>query len=185
MRFNEHSALEGKHAFLSPSAYHWINYTPERLEERFTAARAAQRGTELHLFAHEAIRLGIKLPDDGKTISQYVNDGIGFKMSTEQALFYSENCYGHADCLSFRQDMLRIHDLKTGVIDGSEHQLEVYAALFCLEYIMTPHEIEIELRIYQSDEIRVFNPYPEGIARIMEKIIMFDQAIEEMKERGL
>jgi hypothetical protein len=80
---------------------------------------------------------------------------------------------------------LRIHHLKTGVVDGSEHQLEVYAALFCLEYIMTPHEIEIELRIYQSDEIRVFNPYPETIARIMEKIIMFDQAIEEMKERGV
>lgn len=184
MNFNSHSELEGKHAFLSPSNYHWINYSDDKLADRYVAARAAQKGTELHLFAHEAIRLGIKLPDDGSTLSQYVNDAIGYKMATEQPLYYSENCYGHADCICFRNERLLISDLKTGVIEASEHQLEIYAALFCLEYIITPFEIEIELRIYQNDEIRIFKPFPETIAMIMDKIVMFDQAIEELKVRG-
>lgn len=184
MNFNEHSGLEGKHAFLSPSNYHWINYTPEKLLDRYAASRAAQKGTELHAFAHEAIRLGIRLPDDGSTLSLYVNDAIGYKMACEQALFFSDNCYGHADCICFRSGVLRIHDLKTGVIEASEHQLEIYAALFCLEYVITPFEIQTELRIYQSDEVRVFVPFPETIAMIMTKIVEFDQAIEEMKERG-
>lgn len=184
MNFNEHSDLAGKHAFLSPSNYHWINYTPEKLADRYVAVRAAQKGTELHAFAHEAIRLGILLPDDGSTLSLYVNDAIGFKMATEQALFFSDNCYGHADCICFRNGVLRIHDLKTGSIEASVHQLEIYAALFCLEYVVSPFEIEIELRIYQSDEVKIFTPWPEMIERIMTKIVEFDQAIEEMKERG-
>lgn len=185
MNFNDHSDLEGKHAFLSPSNYHWINYSEDKLYERYTSARAAQRGTELHAFAHEAIRLGIHLPKTHKTLHIYVNDAIGYKMAVEQPLYYSENCYGHADTICFRHGVLRVHDLKTGAHDASEHQLEVYAALFCLEYVISPHEIEIELRIYQNDEARVFMPYPQAIARIMEKIIMFDQAIEEIKAKGV
>lgn len=184
MNFNSHSDLEGKHAFLSPSNYHWINYSDVKLADRYVAARAAQKGIELHGFAHDAIRLGISLPDDGSTLSRYVNDAIGYKMSTEQALYYSDNCYGHADCICFRNQFLRVHDLKTGAVEASHHQLEVYAALFCLEYIITPFEIETELRIYQSDDVRVFTPYPETIARIMEKIVSFDLMIEELKERG-
>lgn len=66
MNFNEHSDLTGKHAFLSPSNYHWINYSDVKLEARYIASMAAQRGTELHSFAHEAIRLGIKLPKSQK-----------------------------------------------------------------------------------------------------------------------
>ena len=184
MNFNEHSELAGKHAFLSPSNYHWINYTEAKLADRYVAVRAAQKGTELHAFAHEAIRLGIRLPETEETLNLYVNDAIGYKMACEQALYYSDNCYGHADCICFRNEVLRIHDLKTGAVEASEHQLEVYAALFCLEYIITPFEIETELRIYQSDAVRVFVPFPETIARIMEKIVLFDQQIEELKEKG-
>jgi Protein of unknown function (DUF2800) len=184
MNFNEHSDLAGKHAFLSPSNYHWINYSEEKLADRYVAARAAQKGTELHLFAHEAIRLGIKLPETEETLNLYVNDAIGYKMATEQPLFFSPNCYGHADCICFRDGLLRIHDLKTGHVDASFHQLEVYAALFCLEYIITPFEIEIELRIYQHDDIQITVPFPEAIARIMEKIVTFDQMIEELKLKG-
>ena len=184
MDFNSHSDLEGKHAFLSPSNYHWINYSDVKLADRYVAARAAQKGVELHAFAHEAIRLRIKLPDDGTTLNTYVNDCIGYKMATEQPLYYSENCYGHADAICFFNMMLRIHDLKTGTIEASEHQLEIYAALFCLEYVLTPFEIETELRIYQNDGVRVFKPYPETISMIMDKIVMFDQQIEELKVRG-
>ena len=31
MNFNKHSDLEGCHAFLSASKYHWINYDDEKL----------------------------------------------------------------------------------------------------------------------------------------------------------
>lgn len=145
---------------------------------------AAQKGTELHDFAHEAIRLGIKLPKSSKTLHLYVNDGIHYRMDVEVCLYYSSNCFGHADTLSFRNNFLRIHDLKTGITSTSEHQLEIYAALFCLEYGISPFDIGIELRIYQSNEIRVYTPYPETIYEIMEKIIEFDQQIEILKERG-
>lgn len=184
MNFNEHSDLSGRHAFLSPSNYHWINYTTEKLVLRYRSFRAAQHGTDLHAFAHDAIRLGINLPDVEKTMNMYVNDGIAFGMVVEQPLYYSSNCFGHADTLSFIDGVLRISDLKTGIHGASQHQLEVYAALFCLEYIQTPFEIDIELRIYQNDQVVLFEPYPETIEQIMSKIVMFDQEIEEMKVKG-
>lgn len=182
MNFNSHSAIAGKHAFLSPSNYHWINYTDQKLEAAWTLRRAAARGTDLHELAHQAIRLGIKLSTANKTLSMYVGDGIGYKMNVEQPLYYSDNCFGTADTISFRRRLLRIHDLKNGRVKASEHQLEVYAALFCLEYGFSPFEIDIELRIYQNDEVRVFNPDPDHISRIMGKIIEFDRQIEFMKE---
>jgi len=142
---------------------------------------AARRGSDLHDLAHEAIRLGVKLSKGNQSLSTYVNDAIGYKMSCEQIVYYSENCFGTVDTISFRRGKLRIHDLKTGVTPSSEHQLEVYAALFCLEYQIDPFDIEIELRIYQRDEIRVFEPYSESIFHIMTKIVDFDQQIEQMK----
>lgn len=181
MNFNDHSDLQGKHAFLSPSNYHWINYNDQKLEARFIAAMAARRGTDLHEFAHMAIRLNQKQPKVKRTLPMYVNDAIGFKMSVEQPLYYSPNCFGHADTISFRNDFLRIHDLKTGITATSEHQLEVYAALFCLEYSCSPFDIQIELRIYQNDEVRIFQPYGEPIEFIMDRIVEFDQRIEMLK----
>lgn len=185
MIFNTHSELREKHAFLSPSSYHWLNYTDQKLEARFVAAMAAKRGSDLHALAHEAIRLGVKLSRSNQALSTYVNDGIGYRMSCEQPLFYSDNCFGTCDTIAFRRGKLRIHDLKTGITATSEHQLEVYAALFCLEYNINPFEIEIELRIYQREEIRVFEPTPELIASIMDRIVMFDQQIEAMKQSDL
>lgn len=182
MIFNRHSRLEGRHAFLSPSNYHWLNYSEERLKDRYVTARKAQRGTELHIFAHEAIRLGIRLPETQETLNMYVNDAIGYKMEVEQPLFYSDNCFGHADTLCFRNGLLRVHDLKTGSSPASAHQLEIYAALFCLEYIISPHEIEVELRLYQSNEVSCFQPFPETIVHIMDKIVLFDAKLDELKE---
>jgi hypothetical protein len=181
MSFNSHFDLVGQHAFLSASKYHWINYDDEKLDTVWRNSQAAKRGTELHEFAHEAIRLGIKLPRTQKTLNMYVNDAIGYRMTPEQILFYSYNCYGTADTISYRHNVLRIHDLKTGEINGSVHQLEIYTALFCLEYGVKPGEIEIELRIYQSDSVESFVPEPEVIARIMGKIIGFDRRIEQLK----
>lgn len=181
MIFNRHSELQGKHAFLSPSNYSWVNYNEQKLEARFVASQAARRGTDIHNLAHEAIRLGIKLAKSNRSIATYVNDAIGYKMECEQPLFYSNNCFGHADTISFRRGKLRIHDLKTGITPSKEKQLEVYAAIFCLEYAISPFDIEIELRIYQGPDIRVFLPQPEVIADIMDTIVAFDQQIEEMR----
>ena len=182
MLFNQHSGLVGKHAFLSPSTYSWLNYDEHKLEARFHTVMAARRGSDIHAFAHEAIRLGLKLSRANQALSTYVNDAIGYKMRCEQTLYYSDNCFGTADTISFRRGKLRIHDLKTGITTTSVKQLEIYAALFCLEYGMSPFEIEIELRIYQRDEIRVFEPAPEFILEIMDKIVDFDQQIELIKE---
>lgn len=180
MLFNKHSDLEGQHAFLSPSKYHWINYDDEKLDRVFTTRMAAQRGNDLHQFALDAIRLGVKLPKSAKTLHLYVNDAIGYRMTPEQVLFYSPNAFGTADTIAFRRNKLRIHDLKTGIHPASIHQLEVYAALFCLEYRYKPHEIEIELRIYQNDEVQIFEADPDVITHIMDKIVTFDKRLNEL-----
>lgn len=185
MRFNTHLNLKGTHAFLSASNYHWVNYDEDKLDKMFAQSQAAQRGTDLHAFAHEAIRLGIRLPTSRRTLNLYVNDAIGYRMTTEQTLFYSINIYGTADTIAFRQNTLRIHDLKTGINEASVTQLEIYAALFCLEYRVKPFEIKIELRIYQSDEIRVYTGDPDKILHIMDRIVTFDRRITQMRLEGL
>ena len=104
-------------------------------------------------------------------------------MQPEQVLFYSYNCFGTADAIAFRKNFLRIHDLKTGVIPASLHQLEIYAALFCLEYEIKPGELDgIELRIYQNDDILIGNPEADIILPIMDKIVTFDRILDEIKE---
>lgn len=183
MLFNKHSNLVGTHAFLSPSNYHWINYDDEKLDRAFIAAMAAKRGTELHALAKDLIRLGVKLPQAKKTLNCYVNDAIHYKMVPEQVLYYSPNCYGTTDAIGFRpkQKVLRIHDLKTGVTPASVHQLEVYAAIFCLEYRMRPTELIMEFRIYQQDEIRIYDGDPDVITHIMDRIVTFDKRINQIR----
>lgn len=181
MNFNKHSDIPGRHAFLSASSYHWINYTDDRLDDRYIAAMAAQRGTELHAFAHQAVNLGIKMPKTRTTLNLYVNDAIGYRMQSEQPLYVSENCFGTADTISFRRNLLRIHDLKTGIIPASVHQLEVYAAMFCLEYRFKPFDIGIELRIYQNDNVIAYEADNNVISHIIDKIITFDKRINLLK----
>lgn len=183
MNFNNHLNLEGQHAFLGASKYHWINYSEDKVVESYNKFLATLKGTTLHEFAAQCIKLGQKLPKSKKTLNNYVNDAIGYKMIPEQVLYYSENCFGTADAICFRNRLLRIHDLKTGSIPAHMEQLEIYAALFCLEYKFKPSDIDIELRIYQHDEVLCHNPSVEEIVPIMDKIITFDKAINKAKER--
>lgn len=182
MSFKKHSDLVGQHAFLSPSDYHWVNYDEDKLDRVFFTRMQAQRGADLHALAYQAIRLGVRLPTSKKTLNLYVNDAIGFRMSPEVILYYSDNCFGTADTIAFRNNTLRIHDLKTGINEASFHQLEVYAALFCLEYRFKPFDIRTELRIYQNDEVKVFVPEPDDIFHIMDKIITFDKRLTVLRE---
>lgn len=179
MKFNIYSNLEGKHAYLSPSKYHWINYDEEKLVKSYKTHMAATQGTILHNFAQQCVLLNQKLPQSKKTLNLFVNDAIGFKMIPEQVLYYSDNCFGTADAISFRNDMLRIHDLKTGVTKAKFEQLEVYAAIFCLEYMIKPCDIKMDLRIYQNDEIYTHTPDVEDIIYIMDRIKTFDRIIED------
>ena len=183
MLFNNHKDLEGSHAFLGASKYHWINYDPEKLAATYKNYLATLKGTELHDFAAKAINLGVKLPKAKKTLNMYVNDAIGYSMTPEQVLYYSPNCFGTADSISFRNNFLRIHDLKTGETPAHIEQLMIYAALFCLEYKVKPGEIKFELRIYQFDDIMICNPTAEDIVPIMDKISSFDKIINDINIR--
>ena len=183
MNFNTHSLLEGKHAFLGASKYHWINYDETKIATSYKKFLATQKGTVLHSFAAQCIELGQKLPRSRKTLNMYVNDAIGYKMVPEQILVYSDNCFGTADAIIFRDNTLRIHDLKTGTTPTHMEQLMIYAALFCLEYDHKPCNIDIELRIYQNDEIIVHKPMPDEIDSIILKIKSFDKIINQLKEQ--
>ena len=181
MRWNKHSRLEGQHAFLSASKHSWIGYSDDELVKSYYAFLATKKGTKQHELAAMLIEQGEKLPDIRRTLNMYVNDAIGYKMTPEQILYYSENCFGTADAISFRNNFLRIHDYKSGETPASINQLEVYMALFCLEYEQKPNKIDSELRIYQSDKVFVHNPSPDDIFHIMDKIIAFDKRIDELK----
>lgn len=183
MNFNNHSDLNGLHAFLGASKYHWINYDDEKLIQSFEKYKAAQKGSELHEFAATCIRLGQKLPKQKKTLNMYVNDAIGFKMIPEQVLYFSDNCFGTADTICFRDDLLRIHDYKSGEVPAHIEQLLVYNALFCLEYDISPNDIRSELRIYQSNEILHHEPDPKDILDIMAKIKRYDNIIRGLKKK--
>lgn len=185
MIFNEHSDLEGSHAFLSPSRHHWMNYSEEKLERVFKNYYAAREGTRKHAFACEAIRLGMKLSGRKSAVSRFVNDSIGWMMTPEQMLVYSLNCYGTADAISFRDKLLRINELKTGEIPAGERQTMGYAAIFCLEYDENPHDIDIKLAIYQGSEPYEFEPNPDDIAEIMETIVRFDPILDRIRKEML
>ena len=185
MIFNQHKNLQGLHAPFGASKHSWLRYDDNKAIEVYQNLKASQMGTRLHEWAAETIKLGIKQPKSKKTIYAYVNDAIGYKMDTEVVLFYSERFFGTADAISFRDNMLRIHDLKTGKIGKIEdhmEQLEVYAALFCLEYNVKPGEIDMELRVYKNDEVFIHRPTAEDILPIIDKIIHLDKLLAKIEE---
>ena len=184
MKWNPHYEVREEHAFLSPSKYHWLNYDLQKLKTTFDNFKMSELGTRLHAFASECIELNQSLPKSKKTLNLFVNDAIGFRMQSEQILYFSNNCFGTADAICFRNNELRIHDLKTGVSPASMHQLEIYAALFCLEYQVDPKDIFIELRLYQTNEVVVHNPEAQDIREIMNKIIFLDKELEKIKREA-
>ena len=189
--FNRHPLLEGRHAFLGASKSSWIRYTQEKMLATLDTRFAAIHGSRLHNWAAETIKLGIKQINSGQTINTYINDAISYRMQPEVLLRYSDNAFGTADAISFRRErkhdnmVLRIHDLKTGANRAHMEQLYVYAAFFCLEYgsklDFKPHDLYIELRIYQNDEIEIQVADPTIVVHIMDVIQTFDQMIEEKK----
>lgn len=206
MNWNRHSNLEGSHAFLSASKYNWLNKTRDELIEAYKNSYATTVGTMLHAYAADSIRFREKLKKtDAKgvkfdlmrrgvpeyainingifpTLMAYVNDAVGFQMDPEVLLYYSDLCFGTADSIQVSDNILRIHDLKTGTTPAKMDQLKIYAGLFYLEYGFKPEKMRTELRIYQTDEVIVHEPEVEEIREVMEAIVEQDRVLQQLKE---
>ena len=171
MNFNRHFELEGKHALLSPSKPYWLNYSQDQLRAYIISQNAAARGTRLHDLAAKLIQEGLKLRGSTQTLTAYVNDAIGYGMTPEVALKYSDNCFGHCDAIDFSHNVLRVHDLKTGTGPVHMEQLEIYAALFLLEYEraygVNPLNTKVNLRIYQNDDIQEYCPEKDRMEEVI------------------
>ena len=211
MTFTKHSDKVGKHAMLSASTWRWINDTPDELIRRLALQYAPVIGTHLHGIACNHIKFSVKLNRyDRKNVllellakgvpgmildaidfdrifdnlMAYVNDCIGFKMSPEVVLMYSDTMWGTTDAIHFdeRARFLRIHDYKSGFGSVYMEQLMIYEALFCLEYHVNPEDIDNELRIYQGCDILYHNPTPEDIRAYMDQIVMADRILQDLKQ---
>lgn len=210
MIFNEHSELQGKHAPFAPSNPYWLKYDPERIINNYISNYSVRIGTSLHELAAELIGVGERLTKtDKKFVSYhlrkagfdkkllrrylsdfypmfaaYVNDAIEMKLQPEVVLYYSDNFFGTADAINYieQTNTLEIHDLKTGVTPAKMEQLEIYAALYCLEYKVEPLKINYELRIYQGDNVLVHNPEPSVIRQHCDTIIFNNKTINQFME---
>lgn len=183
MIFNSHLDLRGQHAILSPSSHYWLRYDSREKFEKFVKSKeAVKKGIEDHNFACLCIQRKQRLPKTKSTLNMYVNDAIGFNMEPEQPLKYSDNCFGTADAIRFdeKKKKLRIHDLKTGVNPASMDQLMAYAGIFCLEYKVKPTSLSTELRIYQNDEITIFEPTAKELTEVIDQIILANKWVNEI-----
>lgn len=213
MNWNDHSKLVGKHAILSPSGYSWLNYdnkeeAKEKLYSRYLSNYAQEVGTLVHEFACKRIQYRMPLRkrdqdavifyllDNGiprnvidldyfyENLFYYVNDAIDYRMSPEVVLYYSDNCFGTTDAIYYDKNILRIHDLKTGKSPAHIEQLEIYAALFCLEYKKKPSDLDMELRIYQPGNLLSMKPDIDDIVPIMDKIVSSDKFLSKIEKEG-
>lgn len=213
MNFNDHSNLRGKHALFSPSSYYWLQDGEDDAIKRFCSSYAAQVGTILHELACDYIQFGVKMTkfdkkqlplallkngippivvdrqpmdDIFENMMNYVNDAVGFRMTPEVTLYYSEYVFGTADTIGYyeRDKLLRIHDLKNGVVKAKIDQLMIYNALFFLEYgsflRISPEDVKQELRIYQGGEILYHNPDPDDTIMVMEQIKNMDKFVRKV-----
>ena len=206
MIFQTISNLDGKHAPFSPSQPYWLGDDDKGIIKRFHAMYASSIGTVLHDFARKRIKYGMKLSKADKksaiidileagipkkvvdgldfdfifdNLQSYVNDAIGFRMSPEVHLYFSDNFFGTTDAISFheKEKKLRIADLKTGNATPHIEQLIIYAALFCLQYKKNPSDFDICLSFYHRGEIVEVETTANDIQETMDKIVAFDDVI--------
>ena len=206
MIWHDHSKLAGTHAFLSASQSSWRNKNAEELIDAKKNSFSQQIGTLLHAYAADCIKYKEKLRKSDErgvkfdlmrkgipeyaidmhriypTFMSYVNDAVGYGLNPEMVLYYSNECYGTADAIDMDGKLLRIHDLKTGVKPAKMDQLMVYAGLFFLEYGVNPGAIQTELRIYQMNEVLVYEPDVDELREVMDDIVEKDRIIKAMNE---
>ena len=192
MIWNRHSNLEGSHAFLSASKYNWITKTNEELVQAYTNSYSQTIGTLMHAYAADSIKFREKLRKSDargakfdlmrRGVPEFAIDIRSFFPTVMAYVNDSDLCYGTADSITVSNDILRIHDLKTGVTPAKTDQLMVYAALFFLEYPYKPERLRTELRIYQMDDIIVREPEVEEIREVMNAIVEKDRVLQKLKE---
>lgn len=208
MIWHDHSKLKGTHAFCSASNFSWRNYDLVKLEQIKVSSYAAPIGTALHELAAEYIKKGFEIKKTDKhgilgylvvqkkfpqkvididyifpNFMAYVNDGIRFSMDPEVVLYYSDNFFGTADCLSWENGILQISDLKTGKSEPKFTQLENYAALFCLEYKVKPKDIkQIIFRLYHGEELMVAEPPSDILNPVIDQIVEFNKFLMWFEE---
>lgn len=207
MIWNDHRYLQGQHAFLGASKPQWIKWDDQTLIQRFNTSHAADVGTAIHALAKDLIEARMVITENDEhlidmtifknvrkaypngydkvailtNLIPYVRDAIGFRMSPEVILYYSDNCFGTTDAISFdeKEKILRISDLKTGTMPVHEEQLFIYDALFCIEYGRDPRKIKFENRFYQNGKITLFTPDSSLIKNFMDIAIKDNTKIEE------
>lgn len=211
MRWHDHSDIEGKHAFLSPSKKSWLNYDIDKLEAAYVNSWATTIGTVLHSFAEIRIKrrkrltkscrdtldqfmyengIPVKLIDVDKyfdNLSLFVNESIGFRMEPEVGLKISDDCFGHTDAISFdeRDRILRISDYKSGMTEPSMDQLLIYAALFFIEYKkelnLELSNFRTELRLYFQEQVLYFEPDEQTMAHVVDTVLCQNKAVQTIK----
>ena len=205
---NTHPELVGKHALFSASKYSWLNYDDEKLKNAYINSFASQIGTLVHSYASDKITFRQPMEDNRSernalllhllkagippkviqleklftNVVPYVNDAIGYKMTPEVLLYYTDNVYGWTDTISFSRSLLRIHDLKTGDGAVSIDQLMIYAALFYLTHKKEANlqKCKTELRIYQNNQVLIHTPSAYDIACVMDAAVHADMIVDEM-----
>lgn len=182
MEWNNHKNLDGLHAFLSPSGYSWLNYSPEKMANTWRNHKKKEHGTYIHDLAHRMIITRTKARDLKKAFNMFVNDAIGYGMDSEILLYYSPHCFGTADAIKYdkKEKLLRVHDLKTGTAKPSFKQLYIYCALFCLEYKRKPERLRFECRIYQGNGCVIEEVDPQIVADIMVQIKEMSAIIDDL-----
>lgn len=207
MNWNNHYKLEGKHALLGASKSGWINDEDDQFRQRVVSYYASTIGTLLHEIAKKYISHGFKMHKYDKSsivldlidsgiperiidildfdlmfinLMAYVNDAVGYRLSPEVLLYYSDRSFGTADTIGYfdKDKILRVHDLKTGKTPAKIEQLLIYAAWCCLEYKLKPEDLNgTDLRIYQLGEVLIHQPSPEELRFFMNRIQQRDQDV--------
>lgn len=210
MKWNDHNKLEGLHAFMGASQWHWINWDDETFIKSFDNQYAQNIGTTIHALASDCIKNRIKVDENDRhliditlykagipksaydpdailtNLIPFVNDAIGYHMSSEVILYYSPFCFGTTDAIGYddKLKILRIHDYKSGKIPAHIEQLMIYAALFCLEYVVDPKKLKgIELRIYQNNQVLEYFPKGSEVEGFMNMIKIRSEFAENLFKR--
>lgn len=171
---HEYAAMEIELRHKLSSIKSITNGIEHHIYEKYLGLNPDLKSYALKLIKH----LGYIPKEVFETVKYYVNDGTGYKMNAEERIEYSDYIFGTSDTVSFRNNFLRIHDLKTGAHSAKMEQLEIYAALYILQHHLKPEELEFELRLYQWDGIVVKNPTAEDILPIIARIKAIDKDAE-------
>lgn len=185
VRFEPRPDLEGRHALLSPSQYHWIRYDEDKFDRIYHTRLAAARGTAEHEFAAMAIKLGRRQPANKDSLNMFINDSIRWRLEPEVALYADEMFFGHADAAGYKKGVFRVSDYKSGETKTSMDQLKCYVALFCIQFDMSPFEFNAEMRIYQFNEIREELAEPHDIMIIIDRWKTFSKRAADIRREAL